>query len=102
MIPAPNSDAPWLPQMEVLNDVLGASQMPEPPMRDIEGVVTQVRVRQVLTMHVLSARGVNEGETDDTRLPAPELPLLTRLDEVGLAEMIERHIDYTDPIGRSI
>jgi hypothetical protein len=43
-ITAPAPDAPWLPQMDVLNDVLGASGEPEPPMRDIDGVVVQVRV----------------------------------------------------------
>ncbi len=30
-IPAPLPDAPWLPQMEVLNDVLGASAAPNRP-----------------------------------------------------------------------
>ena len=58
-IPAPKSDAPWLPQMEVLNEVLGSSHAPEPPMRDIDGVITQVRVRRVPNMHALTSEGVN-------------------------------------------
>jgi hypothetical protein len=101
-IPAPASDAPWLPQMGVLNEVLGASRAPEPPMRDIDGVITQVRVRRVPNMHLLTSEGVNEDESDDARQVATEQPLLTRLDETGLAELIERHIDYVDEKGRSV
>jgi hypothetical protein len=37
-----------------------------------------------------------------TRLPAPEQWLLIRLDEIQLAELIERHIDYVDEEGRSV
>jgi hypothetical protein len=95
-IPAPTADAPWLPHMEVLNDVLGKSRDPEPPMRDVEGFVVQVRVRRVPKMHLLTAYGSNQCDTDETRLPAPEQPLLTRLDEIRLAELIERHIEYVD------
>jgi hypothetical protein len=101
-ITAPEDDAPWLPVMEVLNDVLGASADAEPPMRDIDGAYTQVRVRRIPSMHALTAAGANEGEADDRRLPAPEQPLLTRLNEAQLGEAIERHIDYTDPSGRSV
>jgi hypothetical protein len=101
-VPAPAPDAPWLPVMEALNDVLSASQLPEPPMRDIDGAVTQVRVRRIPNMHALTPQGSNEGEREDTRLPAPEQPLLTRLDEPHLAELIERHIDFIDDKGRSI
>jgi hypothetical protein len=102
-IEAPEADAPWLPHMQVLNDVLGRVSDPEPPMRDVEGYVTVIRARRVPSMHTLTARGANDGETDETRLPAPEEPLLTRLDEPQLAEMIERHIDYTNgAIGRSV
>jgi hypothetical protein len=101
-IEAPEPDAPWLPQMEVLNDILGASTAPEPPMRDIEGYVTVIRARRVPTMHRLTALGANDSETDETRLPAPEEPLLTRFDELQLAELIERHVDYTDANDRSV
>ena len=88
--------------MEALNDILGASTAPEPPMRDIEGYVTVIRARRVPTMHRLTARGANDSETDETRLPAPEEPLLTRFDELQLAELIERHVDYTDANDRSV
>ncbi len=101
-IEAPEPNAPWLPQMQVLNDVLGASRAAEPPMRDIDGVFAQVRVRRIPNMHALSAQGVNEGDTAESRLPAPEQPLLTRLSLDQLAEVIERYIDYTGNAGQSV
>ena len=99
---APSSDAPWLPVMQTLNEVLGASSAAEPPMRDIDGAFVAVRVRRVPNMHALTASGANGGEADESRLPSPEQPLLTRLNEPQLAEVIERHIDYTDPTGRPV
>ena len=101
-IPAPEPDAEWLPQMRALNDVLGASQVPEPPMRDMDGCITRVRLRPVCTMHTLTTLGSNQGDTEDTRLPAPDHPLLTRLDEAELAELIERHVEYVDGAGRPV
>ena len=101
-ITAPAPDAEWLPQMGVLNDVLGASRAPEPPMRDVDGCMTRVRVRPVCTMHALTALGSNQGDTEETRLPAPDQPLLTRHDEAELAELIERHIEYTAATGRPV
>jgi hypothetical protein len=101
-IASPAQDAPWLPQMEVLNDILGKSLAAEPPMRDASGSVVQVRLRSAPDMHALTALGANDGETDQSRLPAPDHPLLTKLDEVQLSEMIEQHVDYVDAIGRSV
>ena len=101
-IPAPFRDAPWLEQMDVLNEVLGAVNDPEPPARDIDGVYVKVRVRRAIKMHTLTSDGSNAEETANTRLPAPEQPLLTRLSEAQLAEEIERYIDYIDREGRSV
>jgi hypothetical protein len=101
-ITAPAPDAEWLPQIGVLNDVLGASRAPEPPMRDVDGCMTRVRVRPVYTMHTLTALGSNQGDTEETRLPAPDQPLLTRHDEAELAELIEQHIEYIDATGRPV
>jgi hypothetical protein len=99
---APPSDAPWLPQMAVLNEVLGKANEPEPPMRDIDDVVVQVRVRRTRVLHAFTALGANQEENEETRLSAPEQPLLTRLSETELAELIERYIDYVDDAGRSV
>lgn len=101
-IEAPAPDAPWLPTMGTLNEVLGASTAAEPPMRDIDGVVAQVRVRRVPNMHMLTAKGSNQVDSDETRLPPPEQPLLSRLTEPQLAEIIERHIDYVCDTGRPV
>jgi hypothetical protein len=37
-----------------------------------------------------------------TRLPAPEQLLLDPLDEMELAELIERHIEFVDEKGRAV
>jgi hypothetical protein len=95
-IEAPMRDAPWLPEMETLNNVLGKSAWAEPPMRDIEGVYVKVHVRRAINMHAFTSAGANVEEGVKTRLPAPEQPLLTRLSAVQLAEEIERHIDYVE------
>jgi hypothetical protein len=99
---APTAEAPWLTQMQVLNEVLGKSSDLEPPMRDIDGVVVRVRIRRLPKMHMFTALGANDDETAETRLPPAEQPLLTRLSEAELAELIERHIDYIDNKGRSV
>jgi hypothetical protein len=93
-IQAPVPDAPWLPQMGVLNDVLGTSQEPEPPGRDVDGYLVAVRERRLPNMHALTSSGGNAEETEETRLPAPPQPLITRLEEPQIAELIERHVDY--------
>ena len=48
-----------------------------------------MHVRRVPNMHALTADGANEEEAEESRLPAPEQPLLTRLTEAELAEEIE-------------
>ncbi len=80
--------------MAIINDVLGNSTALEPPMRDIEGIVTEVRVRVLGVGHLLTAAGGNQEENKKNRLPPPEQPLLTRLSEPELGELIERHIEY--------
>jgi hypothetical protein len=45
-VPVPPSNAEWLPQMAILNSILGKVDEPEPPMRDIDGNVARVRVRR--------------------------------------------------------
>jgi hypothetical protein len=53
-ISAPTDDAPWLPQMGVLNDVLGRSTATRPPVRDIEGVMTRAGKLGIPSMHAFS------------------------------------------------
>jgi hypothetical protein len=95
----PTQDAPWLP----LNEVLGASKAAEPPMRDIDGAAVRVRIRRVPGTHLLTAAGANgEEEDNNSRLPPPEQPLLSRLDEPQLAELIEHHIEFVTKDGRQV
>ena len=101
-ISAPPRDAPWLPQMEVLNQVLGKVRQSEPPMRDIDGVLAAVYVRRVGNMHAFTSLGANQEEPEALRLPPAEQPLLTRLSKTQAAELLECHIDYTDKEGRSV
>ena len=99
----PKADAPFVPIMAVLNEVLGTASDPEPPMRDVDGKMACVCVRKVPHMHALTADGANGEEAEDSRLPPADLPLLTRLRDVALAELIECYIDFQDPAtGRSV
>ena len=93
-IDAPDRNAEWLPQMSIINEVLSASKDPEPPMRDMESIVAAVHLRRLGNMHLLTAHGANEGDANETRLPPPEQPVLYRLSDAEVAEMIERHIEY--------
>src|SRR4051794_9630419 len=56
LIRVPSSMAPWIPQMEILSDVLGRSTAPEPPARDADGFIVQVHTRPPLHMHTLTAK----------------------------------------------
>jgi len=98
-IKVPPDDAPWLPQVEVINEILGRSTAAEPPMRDIDGVATWARKLSLPGLHAFT--DANETETV-SKLPAPEQWLLQRMNEIQAAEMIERHIDYVDEDDRSV
>jgi hypothetical protein len=58
-IDAPPSDAPWLPQMQVLNDVLKKSTEIEPPGRDIEGESARIKERTIPQLHLLATANTN-------------------------------------------
>jgi len=95
--PAPN--APWLPVMDTLNEVLGSSTDPKPPARNIDGHVVLARKRPVPRTH---AFGSSLNEQGKNTLPPPEQWVLDPLDNIELGELIERHIDYVDHNGRSV
>ncbi len=101
-VPVPLPDEPFLSQVELLNDILGKSTAAEPPARDIDGYLVQVRTRPPTGMHTLTAQEANSEAADDNRLPPPEHLLLTRLDQTAVAELIELHIDYADQKDRSV
>jgi hypothetical protein len=101
-IAAPAKDAEWLPTMTLINEVLANSRAPEPPMRDFDGYVTEVRSRPFQGLHVLTAFSSNYEGVDEAPAPPPEHPLLYRLSETEVSELIERHIEFADKQGRSV
>lgn len=103
-VTAPAIDAPWLPQMQLLDDVLGSQNVTEPPMRNNDGMLTQCRMRRPVAMHAFGSKAANgeDSEGEETKLPPPEQHLLTILSEPESAELIERHIDFVDGDGRNV
>jgi hypothetical protein len=67
-IRAPFPDEPWLPQMDVLNEVIGGVISAKPPSRDIDGDAMWLRKLPVPNTHAFSSSEVNiepEEKTDD-------------------------------------
>jgi hypothetical protein len=90
---APFKNDPWLPEMEVLDSVIGAVDSTMPPARDYDGDLLQVRKQPIPGMH-LFVDANTEGTDEATQLPAPEQWVMAKMDKIEAAEMIERHIDY--------
>jgi hypothetical protein len=63
-LPAPFPDEPWLPQMEVLNEIIGKVIAATPPSRDIDGDAMRVRKLPVPNMHAFSQSEVNIGDDE--------------------------------------
>jgi hypothetical protein len=61
-IKSPYEDAPWLPQMGVLNDVIGGSTAGHPTVRDIDGVAAFTSEVAVPDTHAFTATGANTEE----------------------------------------
>ena len=95
-IRSPFPDEPWLPQMDVLNEVIGGVIAARPPARDIDDDATQMRKLPVPNTHAFTSRTPtsNRRRRRMTRLPPPEQWVLSKMNEMEVAEMIEEHIDY--------
>ena len=63
LIRAPFPNDPWLPQMDVLNEVIGAEAAVMPPVRNIDADATRMRKLPVANMHAFT--DANEPEGDD-------------------------------------
>ena len=97
-LPAPPPDAERLPIIHAIDEALCAVCEAEPPMRDMDGNPVEVRSRPPMLLHELTSIGANQAETKQTtRLPAPEMPLLSRHDRFSLAHEIERYIEFQTP-----
>jgi hypothetical protein len=102
-IPVPAKDAPWLPIMDILNDVLGKSTDLKPPARNIEGYVVCARKMVMPRTHAFVSEAITENNAGNKiELPPPEQWGLLVMDEIQLAELIEKHIDFVDPKGWSV
>jgi hypothetical protein len=93
-LPAPLPDAERTPVLLALDEVLGAVAEPEPPMRNADGAVAEVRARRPWGLHALTDAGADAEEAPEDRLPPPEEPLVTALDAVGLGLLVERHVEH--------
>jgi hypothetical protein len=61
-INAPSGKAPWLPVMDALNEVIGASNVAHPPARDIDGVAAFARQIAVPHTHAFTPAEANAEE----------------------------------------
>jgi hypothetical protein len=93
MLHAPRADAEIGPVMAEWDAILCAIQSPEPPMRDLAGWPVRVLEREpVGSLHELTSKGVNDGDDELSRLPAPKLTLLTRHDVFSIEHALGDYI----------
>jgi hypothetical protein len=71
MIKSPSVDEPWIPQMKVINDTVGASTTGHPTARDIDGVAAFTGKITVPDMHAFTAIGANAEEETCPVCPRP-------------------------------
>ncbi|MBV9824100.1 MAG: hypothetical protein JO001_00210 [Alphaproteobacteria bacterium] len=86
-VPAPAPDSEWLPVVELLNAVHGRSRADEPPMRNRNGDLVQIRSSSTPSLHMLASG-------DNVELPPPSQMQIYTLTEPEVAEVIERHIEF--------
>jgi hypothetical protein len=58
-INVPDNDAPWLPVMDALNEVIGASTAAYPPARDIDGIASFTGQIVIPETHAITSAGAN-------------------------------------------
>lgn len=91
----PEANGERTPVSEAIDEVLLRVAEPEPPFRDMEGKLCEIRERPPMMLHTLTSSSANRSEAaDTTRLPAPSMPLLTLHDDISFAYVLERHIEY--------
>ena len=93
-LPAPLADDERTPVLHALDEVLGSAAGPEPPMRNADGLVAEIRARRPWGLHALTDAGAEAEEAPQERLPSPEELLITPLDAVGLGLLVEEHVEH--------
>jgi len=101
-IEVPLADAPWKPQMDIINEVFSRSTAREPPVRNIDGTLTWARKLALPGLHAFDPTQANAENPGANKLPPPEQWLLQCMGEIEASEMIERHIDYVNAHQRSV
>ena len=86
-VEAPLPDAEWLPVMRILNEAHAVSNAHEPPMRDRNNDLAQIKVSRA-DQPASVKRGRRRG------YPAPPQALIAKMTEAEVAEMIERHVEF--------
>jgi hypothetical protein len=95
-VPRPAGDAPLIPTMQAVNDVVTLAPLRERLFRNLDDVVARKRRLVVPNTHAFTG-------DDATNEDAPEQWVIAPLDEFELTEALERNIDYVHPeTGRSV
>jgi hypothetical protein len=94
--PLPYNDGELTPIVDMVDEALASDTSEEPPMRDADGQIVEVRVREPWGLHLLTATGSNADPTTDNQetLPAPPEPMLVRLAPVDAALLVERYLRF--------
>jgi hypothetical protein len=101
-VKVPLADAPKLPVMKLLNDVLGGSTADIPPMRGLTGTMTRLGKMRIPDTHAFSGDDANAEQDNKDKLPPPEQTMLLTMNDYETAELIEEHIDFINIKGRSV
>jgi hypothetical protein len=98
MLEVPDRDAPFIPVMAALNEVLSASKDRIPPARNIDGDLVRTQQVRIPEMHVF----VGANEDSDTTGQAPPQMVIKVLTPPNASEMVERYIEFVDAKARSV
>jgi hypothetical protein len=90
----PPKDAEMTVVMERIDKVLCQVKEAEPPMRNADGVFSEIRTRAAMGLHLLVPQRDQAIRPKDL-LPAPDEPLISVLDVDATTIAIERHIRHT-------
>ncbi len=90
LVPLPPPDAEVWATVQPIDQILSRVNTPELPMRNLAGQLVCIEERVVDGLHGLTKGDDTEGAGEF--LPAPPMPLITPLDQNGIAMVVEEHI----------
>jgi hypothetical protein len=102
-IPLPYEGGEWLPVMNMLNEIIGASEAKHPLARNTGGHLAVPRRASLVDLHRLTSTDSNAERTEKfSPLPAPDQWTIKVLSPEAAAEEIERHIEFYDESGQAV